>query len=71
MTKSEEKTEKILSNSEFDSKHNNTDTPINQSPPPIVNPMMMGPMGMPTMMVSMGHYPNRMMGFGPLNLQYC
>ena len=71
MAKSEEKAEKIPSNSEFDSKANNTDAPINQSPPPIVNPMMMGQMGMPPMMGPMGQYPNGMMGFGPLNFQYC
>ena len=71
MTKSEEKTEKIWANSEIDFKANNTDTPINQSPPPIVNPMMMGPMEMPPMMGPMGQYPNAMMGFGPLNFQYC
>ena len=45
MTKSEEKTEKIWANSEIDFKANITDTPINQSPPPIVNPMIMGQWG--------------------------
>ena len=64
MTKSEEKTEKIPSNSGFDSKANNTHTPINQLPPPIVNPMIMGQMRMPPMM---GKWGNIQMGWWALD----